>query len=225
MHRRHDNHHEVNTYYAWKVTENHRRLRARAVSYKGGKCEACGYSKCIAAFDFHHIDPSTKDFTISSRNLKWETLVKEIDKCQLLCANCHREAHEQERQPELQRRKREAEAVLARRKASRTPTRPRLTIRCHCGNSFRSYDPNARSCSRKCAGLEKSHARPSNEKLEAMVRATTLTQVGKALDVTRTTIKRWCRQAGITVTRTAGRPRNTRAVSSKEEQRSLKPRG
>ena len=66
-----------------------------AVEYKGLKCECCGYSKCIEALDFHHLDPKQKDFNISDSNLtsNWETIKKELDKCILICSNCHREIH------------------------------------------------------------------------------------------------------------------------------------
>ena len=71
-----------------------RGLKKLCVDYKGGKCESCGYSRNIAAFDFHHRDPSQKDFTISTVRAKnINKLKKELDKCTLLCANCHREFH------------------------------------------------------------------------------------------------------------------------------------
>jgi len=67
------------------------------VEYKGGKCQKCGYHKCMAALDFHHRNPKEKEFTISSKKgLFKRTLeeeIKEVDKCDLLCANCHREVH------------------------------------------------------------------------------------------------------------------------------------
>jgi len=64
------------------------------IEYKGGKCEHCGYDKCPAAFDFHHLDPSKKDFNLSTlRNYKLENIKSELDKCLLLCSNCHRELH------------------------------------------------------------------------------------------------------------------------------------
>jgi hypothetical protein len=69
-------------------------LRQRAVEYLGGKCCICGYSKCIGAMDFHHIESQIKDFTISSRMTSWEAIEKELRKCVLLCSNCHREAHD-----------------------------------------------------------------------------------------------------------------------------------
>ena len=42
------------------------------VEYKGGKCEICGYDKCISALEFHHIDPDTKDFGIGEKGYSKE---------------------------------------------------------------------------------------------------------------------------------------------------------
>ena len=60
---------------------------------RGGKCERCGYDKYQGALEFHHIDPSEKDFTIGDRDFKLKDCVKETKKCILICANCHREIH------------------------------------------------------------------------------------------------------------------------------------
>ena len=69
--------------------------KERAIEYKGGKCEFCGYSKCKSALEFHHINPKEKVFTPSKNmNKSWEKLKEELDKCLLVCANCHREIHE-----------------------------------------------------------------------------------------------------------------------------------
>ncbi|MBW4618770.1 MAG: HNH endonuclease [Cyanosarcina radialis HA8281-LM2] len=65
-----------------------------AVKYLGGKCQRCGWSGSLPAYEFHHIDPSRKKFTIGNvSHRKWELIVKELDKCELLCANCHRIEH------------------------------------------------------------------------------------------------------------------------------------
>jgi hypothetical protein len=70
-------------------------FKQTCVVYKGGKCERCGYDRYIGALDFHHIKPSEKDFCIAHRgNTKFdERIRKELDKCSLLCSNCHREIH------------------------------------------------------------------------------------------------------------------------------------
>ena len=64
-----------------------------AVEYKGGKCRICGYDKCAGALDFHHKNPLEKDFTISGNAGKWDNIKEELDKCEMLCKNCHAEQH------------------------------------------------------------------------------------------------------------------------------------
>lgn len=77
------------------VSKRRRVLRNKAIKYKGGKCIFCGYNKCIDALEFHHLDADSKDFGLSRSGLtrSWEKTKKELDKCILLCANCHRESH------------------------------------------------------------------------------------------------------------------------------------
>lgn len=72
-----------------------RKRRGELVAYKGGKCERCGYSAYIGALDFHHRDPEDKSFELQMNQCRkpWEVLVKEADKCLLLCKNCHAEEH------------------------------------------------------------------------------------------------------------------------------------
>lgn len=53
----------------------------------------CGYNKCLKALEFHHLDPSQKDFTISNDHFKLKEAVEESKKCILLCSNCHKEFH------------------------------------------------------------------------------------------------------------------------------------
>lgn len=72
-------------------------IKEKAVEYKGSKCENCGYDKCIDALEFHHKNPEEKDFGISSGNTRsWKKIKEELDKCIMLCANCHRELHSKE---------------------------------------------------------------------------------------------------------------------------------
>ena len=50
--------------------------------------------KCIKALEFHHIDPSKKDFTISNDHFKLQDAINESKKCILICSNCHKELHD-----------------------------------------------------------------------------------------------------------------------------------
>lgn len=72
---------------------NRRKLKEKLVDYKGGKCEICGYNKCIKAMEFHHVNQNEKEFPLTYMNRKWDVLKKEADKCILVCSNCHREIH------------------------------------------------------------------------------------------------------------------------------------
>lgn len=71
----------------------YRKVKEKLIEYKGGRCQICGYNKCTSALEFHHLDPSQKDFTISGNSRSFETLKPEVNKCILVCANCHREIH------------------------------------------------------------------------------------------------------------------------------------
>ena len=71
-----------------------KRNKERAVEYKGGKCEHCLQTYQPAVFDFHHLDSSTKHKDPGlMMSCSDEKLFKELDKCILLCANCHRIEH------------------------------------------------------------------------------------------------------------------------------------
>lgn len=67
---------------------------AKIKERQGGKCIKCGYDKCIKALEFHHLDPSKKDFTISNDHFKLLDAVNESKKCVLICSNCHKELHD-----------------------------------------------------------------------------------------------------------------------------------
>lgn len=100
-------------YLNFRVSEQRRKVKLQCIEYKGGKCERCGYNKCPAALEFHHLDPSEKDFGISSNGISrsFEKCKVEVDKCILVCSNCHAEIHheESEKVRELKRKEIEEE--------------------------------------------------------------------------------------------------------------------
>lgn len=68
--------------------------KQKAVDYLGGHCWDCGESYPLCVYDFHHIDPKTKDISpAKALSQTWDRLILELDKCALLCANCHRQRH------------------------------------------------------------------------------------------------------------------------------------
>ncbi len=70
-------------------------LKAKALDLFNNKCCVCNYNKCSDALEFHHIDPSGKDFGISSQGYtrSWESIRIELEKCICVCNRCHREIH------------------------------------------------------------------------------------------------------------------------------------
>lgn len=76
----------------WRV-----RTKNKIIDAFDGKCGLCGYSKCINALELHHVNPEEKEFSISDigkKNIRaWNVIAQELEKCVLLCANCHREVH------------------------------------------------------------------------------------------------------------------------------------
>lgn len=81
-----------------KVTEFRRQRKIDALNYLGGmKCSFCGYDKPIpSVYAFHHKDPSQKDINFGKMKtncVSWEVFKSELDKCIILCHNCHAELH------------------------------------------------------------------------------------------------------------------------------------
>ena len=75
------------------VIKRRQQLKIMSVEYKGGKCLICGYDKCLSALEFHHLNPNEKDFQVSGKSISWDKIKNELDKCVLVCSNCHQEIH------------------------------------------------------------------------------------------------------------------------------------
>lgn len=124
------------------------------IEYKGGKCEICGYNKNIAALQFHHINPDEKEFKLDVRKLsnnKMENIYKEVDKCMLLCANCHSEIHHKDMELEMVLAR--IEDVLLKEdskyKNGFPIKEPKIMFCERCGKEM-SYGRGKRFCSKEC---------------------------------------------------------------------------
>jgi hypothetical protein len=180
---------------AARVIVHRQAMKARAVTYKGGKCERCGYDKCQAAMDFHHRDPSRKDFSISSgRTMSWERAVRELDKCILLCSNCHREEHD------IIRSKRRVELETA---VTESRRRPNVELRCHCGNTVivnASRVGKAVACSLKCSARHLERANwPDDPTLARLVWSSPVTKIAEDLGVSPQSVAKRCKSREIPV--------------------------
>lgn len=186
-------------YQAMAVTSYHRRMKLKAIEYKGGKCQQCGYSKSPAALVFHHRDTTEKDFNIGSRVVKWEVLEPELMKCDLLCQNCHHELHERlflEKTKDLYLSIR---VVVPERKTEIDL----LTVSCAaCGKEFQRLESQIRFehtfCSTSCrASYQERVVWPDKETLSKLVLDFPVTFVAKQIGVSDVAVKKRCQKLGI----------------------------
>lgn len=166
---------------------NHRRfiLKLRCITYKGSKCERCGYDKCIMSLTFHHRNPEEKLFTISGNHTrKWESVQKELDKCELLCHNCHHEEHWKTHN--------EAKEYKLLAEADNLDSRKIVFPKnyCSCGMEIKYYTKKCRLCSRKVI-------RPSKEELSKLLWEIPKTHIAKLYGVRDNTIKKWAKAYGL----------------------------
>lgn len=166
-----------------------------AQKLKNGKCSICGFNGCPAALDFHHRNPSEKLFSISA-NLKgdWELVRTELDKCNLLCSNCHRTLHYYDRAKNYN---------------------PSIKKSRNYKNTKRENEREVRrkNRSKKMLEFSKTTTRkyremfcwpPINEVVE-LVRKTSFLNAGKQLGVSDNAIRKFLKRNGIT-------PRNIRNI-------------
>ena len=71
--------------------ERELKFKINIIKLKGGKCSKCGYNKNISALEMHHLDRNEKEFNFAYKSAMTNDLLKELDKCILVCSNCHRE--------------------------------------------------------------------------------------------------------------------------------------
>lgn len=145
-----------------KQVERALKRKLELIEYKGGKCEKCGYCRNISALDFHHTNPSEKSFQLDARHLSNTTIDKlkhELDKCVLLCANCHREIHyPQCEKAEVERRLNES----ATKNIKVFSNKRRQSVCPHCGKEF-DYKKGKLYCSKECRELDKNY--PTKEEV------------------------------------------------------------
>jgi transposase len=74
------------------VVRRRRKAKEILVRESGGSYRLCGYDRCIAALEFHHLDPGLKEFGLARRGARSIAHLRaEARKCILLCSNCHAE--------------------------------------------------------------------------------------------------------------------------------------
>ena len=161
------------------------------VEYKGGKCEICGYDKYIGALDFHHKDPSQKKFNIAAAKLRQfnNETIEELDKCQMLCANCHREVHNIHNIKELKNTWAEYKK-LKKEQLNRTHNKNSI---CICGNKKSKKSKQCLKCNNKKA-LER-----NIDEVIAKIKETNWTQAGKFFGVSDNALRKFLKNREIDI--------------------------
>lgn len=140
---------------AYKVIKARRLNKLELIQYKGGKCEQCGYNKpYVSVYHFHHINPEEKDFAISKHsNRNLDSLKKEVDKCQLLCSNCHHELHDTLNEQKLNKSIEEllslSEEQLQKR-AERRKVDKQIKYCIFCNNGYYGNFKTQKFCKKEC---------------------------------------------------------------------------
>lgn len=171
------------------------RAKAELIRYKGGKCILCGYCKEIPrVFDFHHRDPKNKEFTIGQYSiLNMEKLKTEVDKCDLLCKNCHAELHDKEYIEIRKVMKEKHDKPMAK-------IGVKYKIICKiCKKEIESKDYKQVYCSNEChgIGLRKVKDRPSKEQLENDIQELPMTKIGKKYGVSDNAVRKWIKKNNL----------------------------
>jgi len=176
---------QTNSYHSQTVRALIRKVKL--IELLGGKCSECGYNSNLASLEFHHEDPSIKDGQLDARTLSnrsWEHILKESEKCKLLCSNCHRERHN----PDLCLDK--VKVFLVEQNKIRPANKKRINKpKCvDCGNEINYTHTRCSDCSSK---NKRKIERPDLKLLQEELNENGVTWCSKKYGVSRKTIHRW----------------------------------
>jgi len=166
------------------VAKSRQRKKKKFVDAFGGRCQICGYDKCIDALHFHHVNPADKKWCPSDaiNKHKYEDTVKELEKCILLCANCHAEVHSKPKHDLFKY------------------IEPWIDVQCKtCLKAFKTKRPEQIYCSDNCSQISqwKVKERPSKELLLELLDKMSMVRIGKMYGVSDNTIRKWSKYHNI----------------------------
>lgn len=175
---------------AYENVKSYRQRQKENIIYvMGGKCACCGYNKCNSALELHHLNPDEKDFTFSENtNRAWKTVVQELPKTILVCANCHREIHAgliDAVTLQSSFNKQKADEV------SQTIEKSKRGFH-FCKICGKKVSSKAYYCPECYGKSQREVERPSREQLKLDIRTLPMIQVGRKYGVTDNAIRKWC---------------------------------
>ena len=169
------------------VMRTQKKKKLLAIEAFGGKCCICDYNKCPEALDFHHLDKNEKEEKPSYIIMRWsfEKAKKELEKCILVCSNCHREIHAVEKN-----------GISLDLKIY---IKPWLKKEClNCLKEFNTKNERQIYCTHNCSHfLQRKAERPSKEELAELIRNTNWTQLGRMFKVSDNSVRKWAKQYGL----------------------------
>lgn len=175
----------------YKTLQKSRNKRKEEMVYvMGDCCQICGYNKCIKALEFHHIDPKEKDFSFNKAESKsWTITCEELKKCILVCANCHREIHDNMYTQEII-----FSSFIPERANEITKRINRLKTHqdTYCSNCGAIISSRASLCPTCFYQTRRIVERPSCEILKEEIRTIPFLQLGKKYGVTDNAVRKWC---------------------------------
>lgn len=181
-----------------RVCNHIKKRKLDLMSIFGGKCCICGFDKYPEALEFHHIDPATKEFSLmSSGNMtkSLEKQLKELKKCTLVCANCHRGIHAGyitlPEDVESLYNEQIAQALIKENELIKFGKERKCLL---CGAEIGRGSTYCVKCSKE---VQRKTERPSREELKEMIYTLPFTSIGKQFGVTDNAIRKWCVQYGL----------------------------
>lgn len=169
------------------VQRSRKRKKEYAIQQFGGKCQVCGYGKCIEALEFHHIDENGKKHNPSNLIIakSWENAVQELEKCILLCSNCHREVHYKKIDASYI-----AHAIT-----------PFIKIACEtCGKKVSTKREEQTYCSSACADFgRRKTERPTKNELKQLLETENFTKIGRMFKVSDNAVRKWAKKYNLNI--------------------------
>lgn len=170
------------------VKAHRKEVKKRIIYVLGDKCSYCGYNRCNEALEVHHLKPELKDFTFADAyNSSWDILSKELEDCVLLCANCHREVHQNLIQVNQSSFNKQRNLEIINHLVE-FKTRKQN----YCKICGKEIDIKAQYCSECYKNLLK-EGRPEPNELMKLIVQLGFEGVGRLYNVTGNAVKKWCK--------------------------------
>jgi hypothetical protein len=165
-------------------------IKSILIDILGGKCNICGYDRCIEALDFHHIYPDKKQSSISNYIISGsiDDCLMEIEKCLVLCSNCHRELHANIITCPPQTLNKEKLQIQINKRKIKEKNKC-----CDCGTII--YDQSNRCLG--CSDIKRRKFNPSKDELIKLLEVESYANISKIYNVSFAAIVKRCKKYGI----------------------------